>query len=69
MIDIFYHGERRRVNSGSARFVGRELEPAVYPIDKHGQVRYRWDGELEWQHAGGEAVMARLVNRLLKERR
>jgi hypothetical protein len=46
---------------------GQRFWPAVYLIDKHGRVRYRWDGELEWQNAGGEARMARLVDQLLKE--
>jgi hypothetical protein len=46
---------------------GQRYWPAVYLIDKHGRVRYRWDGELEYNHAGGEATMARLVDRLLQE--
>jgi hypothetical protein len=46
---------------------GQRFWPAVYLIDKHGQVRYRWTGELEWQHAGREAAMARRVWALLKE--
>jgi hypothetical protein len=41
--------------------------PAVYLIDQHGRIRYRWVGELEYGHAGGEATMARLVRQLLRE--
>ena len=46
---------------------GQHWWPTVYLIDKRGNVRYRWEGELEYKNAGGEAKMARLVNELLKE--
>ena len=46
---------------------GQHFWPTVYLIDKHGRVRYRWVGELEYEHAGGEATMARLVHQLLQE--
>lgn len=46
---------------------GQRYWPTVYLIDKHGCVRYRWDGELEWQSAGGETRMGRLVAQLLRE--
>ena len=41
--------------------------PTVYLIDKHGFVRYRWEGELAWQGATGESTMGDLVDRLLAE--
>lgn len=41
--------------------------PTVYLIDKKGNIRYRWEGELEYNNAGGEAKMAGLVRELLKE--
>jgi len=47
---------------------GQQYWPTVYLIDKHGRVRYRWVGELEYNHAGGEAQMAGLIQGLLKEK-
>lgn len=41
--------------------------PTVYIIDKKGFVRAYWVGELDWEHAGGEAIMARKIDALLKE--
>ena len=41
--------------------------PTVYLVDKQGRVRYAWEGELEYQGAGGEAKMTRLIETLLKE--
>ncbi len=41
--------------------------PAIYLVDKQGQVRYGWEGELEYKGAGGEAKMSRLIEALLKE--
>ena len=47
---------------------GQQFWPTVYLIDKLGHVRYRWEGELEFEHAGGEAKMARLIEDLLQEK-
>ncbi len=41
--------------------------PTVYLIDKKGHVRYRWAGELEYENAGGEEIMASYIQRLLEE--
>jgi hypothetical protein len=41
--------------------------PAVYLIDKKGFVRYRWEGELNYQGAKGEAVMRKKIEELLAE--
>ena len=41
--------------------------PTVYLIDKKGKVRWRWEGELEYDRSGGEAKMAALVEKLLME--
>ena len=42
--------------------------PAIYLIDKQGVARYLWEGELEYQNAGGEAKMTRLILDLLGSR-
>ena len=47
---------------------GQRYWPTVYLIDKWGRVCYRWEGELEYGGAGGEAKMARLIETLLKEK-
>ena len=41
--------------------------PAVYLIDKKGVVRHRWEGELNYQGAKGEAVMRKKIEELLAE--
>jgi thiol-disulfide isomerase/thioredoxin len=45
----------------------QQIWPAVYLVDKRGQVRYRWLGELEWENAGGEEKMAKCIEKLLAE--
>ena len=42
--------------------------PTVYLVDRRGRIRHKWEGELEYNRAGGEAKMARLVDELLKEK-
>jgi len=41
--------------------------PAVYLIDKKGDVRYRWDGELNWKGTNGEKIMRKRIEELLAE--
>jgi thiol-disulfide isomerase/thioredoxin len=41
--------------------------PTVYLIDKQGRVRYRWEGELEYQKAGGDRIMRTKIRELLAE--
>ena len=41
--------------------------PAVYLVDKQGNVRFWWYGELEWQGAGGEKWMRDRIEMLLAE--
>ena len=45
----------------------QQFWPAVYVIDKRGNIRLRWDGELNYQNSGGEARVSRLVEQLLAE--
>ena len=42
--------------------------PTVYLIDKKGNVRNQWDGELEWKNAGGEAKLTKKIEGLLAEK-
>ncbi len=41
--------------------------PTVFLVDKQGQVRYRWIGELAWEQARGEEVMTGCIEKLLRE--
>lgn len=41
--------------------------PSVYLIDKQGQLRYWWYGELNWKGAGGQKTMAKRIEELLAE--
>jgi peroxiredoxin len=42
--------------------------PSVYLIDKQGNVRYRWDGELNWKETKGEEIMRKKIEELLAEK-
>lgn len=41
--------------------------PSVYLVDKKGQVRYRWDGEMNYGSLDGERKMTALIEQLLLE--
>jgi hypothetical protein len=41
--------------------------PSVYLINKRGNVRYRWDGELNGNKVKGEGIMRRKIKELLAE--
>lgn len=45
----------------------QHIWPAIYLIDKQARARYLWEGELEYQHAGGEAKMTQHILDLLRE--
>lgn len=45
----------------------QEFWPTVYVLDKQGRVRYRWQGELAYNGATGEAQIVRQVEQLLRE--
>lgn len=45
----------------------QQFWPAVYLVDAKGQIRYRWDGELNWRGTQGEEIMAARVEQLLEE--
>lgn len=46
---------------------GNHTWPSVYVIDKQGFVRVWWYGELDWQGAGGQTILAEQVQALLRE--
>ena len=46
---------------------GNSIWPSVYLIDKQGRIRYWWYGELDWQGAGGQEIMAKHLEELLAE--
>jgi hypothetical protein len=47
---------------------GNRFWPSTYLVDRKGRVRYRWDGELNWQGVKGEEMMRRKIEELLAER-
>ena len=47
---------------------GNRWWPSVYLIDKKGDVRYRWDGELNWKDVKGEEIMRKKIEELLAEK-
>ena len=49
------------------RAYGNRYWPAIYLIDKRGRARYRWDGELEYQDAGGDKLLRSKIKALLAE--
>jgi peroxiredoxin len=42
--------------------------PAVYLIDRHGDVRYWWTGELKWKGADGDKQMRAHIDQLIAEK-
>jgi hypothetical protein len=46
---------------------GNQYWPSTYLIDKQGQVRYRWDGELNWKDVKGEEIMRKKIEEVLAE--
>ena len=57
------------LDSKSANWVrwSQQYWPTVYLIDKKGRIRYRWEGELEYDNQHGATKMLQLVNELLNE--
>jgi hypothetical protein len=47
---------------------GNRFWPCVYLIDKQGNVRYRWEGELNWKGSQGDKQMRERIHQLLAEK-
>jgi hypothetical protein len=47
---------------------GNRWWPSIYLIDKKGNVRYRWDGELNVNKVKGEEIMRNKIKELLAEK-
>lgn len=47
---------------------GNSVWPAVYLIDRHGDVRYWWTGELKWKGADGDKRMRAHIEQLIAEK-
>lgn len=45
----------------------QQVWPTVYVIDRNGRVRYRWEGELQWDGQDGFAEVSRVIERLRRE--
>lgn len=45
----------------------QQFWPTIYLLDKQGRIRYRWEGELEYDGQKGTQTVARLVDQLLAE--
>jgi hypothetical protein len=46
---------------------GTRLWPSVALVDRQGQVRYVWEGELNWEGKEGEAWMRKHIQELIAE--
>ena len=46
---------------------GNATWPSVYLVDKRGYVRAFWPGELRWQGATGDELLAKKIDALLAE--
>jgi peroxiredoxin len=46
----------------------QQFWPTIYLIDKQGRIRYRWEGELEYDNQQGTAKITQLVNKLVTEK-
>ena len=47
---------------------GNSMWPSVYLIDKQGDIRYWWYGELNWQGAEGERLLRKRIEQLIAEK-
>jgi hypothetical protein len=50
------------------RAYSNEYWPSIYLVDKKGHIRYRWDGELNWEKSDGDKIMRARIDELLNEK-
>lgn len=51
------------------RAYANEYWPSIYLVDKKGHIRYRWDGELNWEkNPDGDKIMRARIEELLSEK-
>ncbi len=55
-------------NSSNWKLWQQRCWPTVYLVDKLGRVRFAWEGELEYNGAGGSAKVPQIIEQLLNER-
>lgn len=55
------------LKSDNWRAWGNTMWPCVYVVDKHGYIRYWWQGELNWDGATADKTIEAEVSRLLAE--
>lgn len=54
-------------DSANWRAWGNTMWPCVYVLDKRGQLRYFWPGELRWEGAAGDKIARGWIDELLAE--
>jgi thiol-disulfide isomerase/thioredoxin len=55
-------------NAVNWRRYGVDCWPSVFLIDKHGRIRRKWEGELQWNGQDGFGDLTREIERLRKEK-
>ncbi len=57
--------QMQSVCRGLPRTISGGARPAVYVVDKHGRITFKWEGELAYQGATGEKQLTNAIDRAL----